>query len=143
LVILATDGGPTFQRAGLSVAEGIEHLAAAQEWYNRDPQGFVNQLAANAGLVPQAQAAAPQEAQVMNGLVEAWAETKKDLSPAIRQEMAQLIQSDPRFADGPALNALDAAYSEVKRRAAVRAKRDPGRKLEDAVDHAARKVYGR
>lgn len=130
----------TFRRNGVSMAQGLEYLMAAQEALERDPQAAINQLAQSYGVIPQA---ADPQAQVMSGIVEEWASTKRDLTPAIRQEMAQLIQSDPRFADGPALNALNAAYSEVKRRAGMRAKRDPGKKLEDAVDQAASEVYRR
>ena len=132
----------TFARNGVSMAEGIEYLMAAQELLERDPQAGINMLAQSYGVAPQGDASA----QVMPALVEEFAATKSGgLSPAVRRAMAEVIYSDHRLFSGnlPAWQVLQTAFSEVKRRQAVRAKREPHKKLEDAVDQAAAGIYRR
>ena len=69
-----------------------------------------------------------QQGSVMPALVEEFAATKAGgLSPAVRRAMAEVIQNDHRLFSGnlPSWQVLQTAFSEVKRRQAVRAKREP------------------
>ena len=77
------------------------------------------------------------------GLVENWAATKPDLTSELQGEMAAILQEPKTLAEPNKLTRLEMSYREAKRRAGLRARRDPGRKLEDAVDTAAAKIYGR
>ena len=123
------------------MAQGLEYLVAAQEIFERDPVAAINQLAEQYGLK-----AAQQATSAMPALVDEWSATKAGgVDQATRRAMAEVIMTDPKLAasDMPVLQVLNAAYSEVRRRAAVRAKREPHKRLEDRVDDAAYEIYSR
>lgn len=127
----------TFRRAGVSPAQGVEYLLAAQAMFERNPEAAIRELARANGVN------LGGSEQAMVSLVDAWAQTKAGgVTPEIEQAMLDIMQ-EPRFAgEGNPLNRLNAAYSEAKRRMGQRSRRSSDEKMHATLKATADEIYG-
>jgi hypothetical protein len=79
----------------------------------------------------------------MNAILGDWMQTKQNITPEIRQEMAALIQSGEVSMEGPTLNVLNATYAEVRRRQGIRGKKSLDSKMDETLAAKALEIRGR
>ena len=139
----ASRHGETFARNGVSMAQGLEYLMAAQELLERDPQRGIDLLAQAYGVAPGAAPTNGDQARYQHA-IEDFAADKGAEFEDLRQAMATVAMEEGFAVEGvPLRRQLETAFREAKRRMAQHAKRDPSKRLEDRVDETARGIYER